>query len=88
MSSEELKINIGARFEALYDIKIKKYMLEVDSINVRKGISPDRGGRIDNEAQVVFLWQFKNYLLKSIAAKLNLSWIHMNEILEKYKQLV
>ena len=61
MSNEELKINIGARFKSLNDIKFEKYMLEVDLINVEKDISPDREGRIDNEAQVVLLLQFKNY---------------------------
>ena len=61
MCNEELKINIGARFKSLNDIKFEKYMLEVDLINFEKDISPDREGRIDNEAQVVLLLQFKNY---------------------------
>ena len=88
MSNEELKINIGARFESLNDIKFENYMLEVDSINVEKDISPDREGRRDNEAQVVLLWRFKKYWSKSISAKLNLSWIYVNKIFAKYKQLV
>ena len=37
---------------------------------------------------MIFLWKFKHYWLKSIAAKMNISKITVNKILKKLRQLV
>ena len=63
--------------------------MQIDStINENNYLSSNEANSNDNETQVVFLWKFKHYWSKSIAAKTNLSEIAVNKILTKFRLFV
>ena len=88
MNNQELFIAIQSNLKKFkfintnnetYHDKAKLY--KSDSFSVEK---------IENsiEAQVTFMWKYKHYWKNSISAKMNMSWIRVNEIIKKYNLLV
>ena len=88
LSNKELQKSIKTNLEALYNLNsnyntiVDNIKDEVDSLFLNEAESNNI------ETQVIFLWKFKHYWSKSIAAKMNISKITVNKMLKKFRQLV
>ena len=88
LSNKELQKSTKTNLEALYNHN-SNYNMIIDNIKDEvDSLSSNEAESNNIEAQVIFLWKFKHYWSKSIAAKMNISKITVNKILKKFRQLV
>ena len=88
LSNKELQKSIKTNLEALYNHN-SNYNMIIDNIKDEvDSLSSNEAESNNIEAQVIFLWKFKHYWSKSIAAKMKISEISDNKILKKFRQLV